>query len=137
MRPELLAVASHTPDDIAAILMLVCKDTVPVEVIGQWSPLEQAVVIDWAMREHLAASDNLCHRRPKPWIIEASAVARNDEVAATVNRTVARSVVCKLLGQALPSTDRRVDMVAGVLRDELPRCRLVCPLCERALARDG
>jgi len=34
--------------------------------IGFWSELEKLQAYDWAMREHLSASDNPVRRRPKP-----------------------------------------------------------------------
>lgn len=39
--------------------------------VEQWTPIELLVAYDWAIREHLRASDNTTvRRRPKPWFIE-------------------------------------------------------------------
>lgn len=39
--------------------------------VQQWTPIELLVAYDWAIREHLRASDNTTvRRRPKPWFID-------------------------------------------------------------------
>jgi hypothetical protein len=43
-----------------------------VEQMKEWTPIELLIAYDWAIREHLRASDNTSvRRRPKPWFIEA------------------------------------------------------------------
>lgn len=49
---------------------------VAVGVIAAWSPSEQKLAYDYAMREHMLASDNHSVRsRPLPWFIAMSVVA--------------------------------------------------------------
>lgn len=39
--------------------------------IRRWTPNERSIVYDWAIREHLRASDNLTvRRRPRPYLVE-------------------------------------------------------------------
>lgn len=40
--------------------------------VDLWTPLEQALAFDWALREHLGASDNPIQRRPKPSFVTAA-----------------------------------------------------------------
>jgi hypothetical protein len=44
------------------------NDLIPVtpEQTAAWTRLERVTAYDWAMREHLAASDNLLRRRARP-----------------------------------------------------------------------
>jgi len=39
--------------------------------VKQWTEIEKLVAYDWAIREHLHASDNAVRRRAKPWFVDA------------------------------------------------------------------
>jgi hypothetical protein len=55
---------------VADILDLVCA-SVPRPQVNQWTRLEMLAAYDWAMREHLHASDNTAvRRREKPSFID-------------------------------------------------------------------
>jgi hypothetical protein len=62
---------AETPIDsttVSAVLGLVSVDIGP-EWIIRWTDNEKIMAYDWAMREHLSASDNPVRRRPKPYLI--------------------------------------------------------------------
>jgi len=49
----------------------------PLAELERFAPLELLVAYDWAVREHMRASDNLVRRRPMPRILVlAKAAAR-------------------------------------------------------------
>jgi hypothetical protein len=48
------------------ILFVVGVISVGPAVIATWTEFERLIVVDWAMREHLHASDNPVRRRPRP-----------------------------------------------------------------------
>ncbi len=70
MRPDLLCPRERYDDahELFDVFRLVVHDaTLPQPGdIETWTPLECALAYDWAMREHLHASDNIIHRRPRP-----------------------------------------------------------------------
>jgi hypothetical protein len=43
----------------------------PPESIPAWSEMERIIAYDWAIREHLHASDNMVRRREKPSFLGA------------------------------------------------------------------
>lgn len=54
-----------TPQNVAGALALAdCRPGV-IEV-QKWSTFERLLAYDWAMREHLSASDSFKGRRPRP-----------------------------------------------------------------------
>lgn len=57
-----------TPKIVADLLSLVCVDAGSP---ADWSPVELRIAYDWAIREHLHASDNVVRRRPRPWFLDA------------------------------------------------------------------
>lgn len=59
------------PDSLHMLLQLVMRqDEIPSpEALAQLSPHELMLACDWAVREHLSASDNLNHRREQPWFL--------------------------------------------------------------------
>ncbi len=57
-----------TPGIVADLLSLVCVDA---PCAAGWSPIELRIAYDWAVREHLHASDNVVRRRPRPWFLDA------------------------------------------------------------------
>lgn len=58
--------------DLHCVLLL-AGDEVPPERIQPWTDLEKLLAYDYAMREHLLASDNIVRRRPCPYfVIQAS-----------------------------------------------------------------
>jgi len=73
VRPELLTPDGEeiTPQILRDMLALIGEAaTMPsTERIKRWSPLERAVVYDWAAREHLRASDCPVRRRPRPALL--------------------------------------------------------------------
>lgn len=49
--------------------LVVPEGEVPaLEDIREWTNLEQAIVYDWAMREHLSAAGNRVQRRARPFV---------------------------------------------------------------------
>ena len=70
MRPELITPEGEeiTPQMMRDMLALVGEE-VSAERVGQWAPLERAVVYDWAYREYLRASDCLVRRRLRPSLL--------------------------------------------------------------------
>lgn len=61
-----------TPESLRLVLGLVCND-VPEAVIALWTPNERKLAYDWAMREHLHASDNnSVRRRECPWFVKVA-----------------------------------------------------------------
>jgi hypothetical protein len=54
-------------------LQLVLEGSAPEDgVINTWTDEQRRDAYDWAMREHLRASDNPIRRRPKPAFLEAA-----------------------------------------------------------------
>lgn len=54
------------------LLCMVSADPLP-EQARQWTPIELLVAYDWAIREHLRASDNTTvRRRVKPWFVDGA-----------------------------------------------------------------
>ena len=52
---------------------------IPLSRIEGWTKLEQLMVYDWAIREHLRAGDNLSvRRRPKPSLVTGRAWSEVD-----------------------------------------------------------
>lgn len=59
------------PGLVQNVLLLVTVN-VPLDVAQRWTVNELRMAYDWAMREHLHASDNPVRRRDKPWFITAA-----------------------------------------------------------------
>lgn len=60
------------------LLCLVDADPNP-EQVERWTPIELLVAYDWAIREHLRASDNTTvRRRPKPWFVDGANITDDD-----------------------------------------------------------
>jgi hypothetical protein len=77
MRPTLLEPEGPvTADLVCDALGLVMEDPPEFEEVCKWSPLEMAVVYDWAIREHLHASDNIVRRRQRPRLIDLTEPAK-------------------------------------------------------------
>jgi hypothetical protein len=69
VRPDLMQPEGpYTPGLVHNMLLLVGVD-MPPKALEPLAPLELALAFDWAMREHLAAADNLTRRRPKPHVV--------------------------------------------------------------------
>lgn len=72
MRPELYVPGELTPEVLHDVLGL-AGSHVPKNLIEPWTPLERALACDWAMREHLVASDHDRRiRRPRPSFVTAA-----------------------------------------------------------------
>lgn len=98
MRPELLASPEESIGVLLDLLGL-AGVTVPREAAEMWTPLERCLAADWAAREHLAASDNMNRRRPKPsFVIAAEALPGDpppeyaDELRRMIRETVSSNV---------------------------------------------
>jgi hypothetical protein len=74
-RPEFLAPAGGlTTEVVCNALRLAMREPVPPAVIvGRWTEHERMLAYDWAMREHLRASDSLVRPRPQPWFVARAA----------------------------------------------------------------
>lgn len=71
MRVTLLEPTATISADIVydVLLLVVPPDEIPpLEVISKWTPLEQSIVYDWAIREHLGAAGNRVQRRRRPYL---------------------------------------------------------------------
>lgn len=71
MRPTLLDPPGELTDDLLCnvVLPLVCV-SLPMERAARLTELERLLAYDWAMREHLRASDNVIRRRERPSFLE-------------------------------------------------------------------
>lgn len=66
MRPVLLEPRGELDGPLLKrVLQLVSVD-VTVSTAERWTKLERLIVFDWAMREHMAASDQPVKRRERP-----------------------------------------------------------------------
>lgn len=73
MRPELLQPRNHlgdpadsvSPATLRNVLLLAGHDVTETAIVP-WTQLERLLAYDYAMREHLHASDNPIRRRPCP-----------------------------------------------------------------------
>jgi hypothetical protein len=54
-----------TPKVISDVLLMMGEHVEPSR-IETWAEMERVVVYDWAIREHLTASDNIVARRERP-----------------------------------------------------------------------
>ncbi len=63
-----------TPEVLVDVLGLV-SITVSKATTSTWTEIERLIAWDWAMREHLHASDNIIRRRPKPSFVRAAEIA--------------------------------------------------------------
>jgi hypothetical protein len=82
----------YTPEIVFDVLDLV-STSMPREVINRWTRLELMVAYDWAMREHLHASDCPVRRRERPWFLAevgracwngCEEITREDEAARVI-----------------------------------------------------
>lgn len=59
-----------TPELVQDVVSLVDETPPSRDELQQWTEIELLLVYDWAMREHMRASDNRnVRRRPKPWLL--------------------------------------------------------------------
>jgi len=65
MRIEVLAPEELTAEAVHAVITLVAAAP-PIETVATWTRFELLLAYDWAMREHLLASDNNVRRRDRP-----------------------------------------------------------------------
>ena len=76
MRPEFLTPKLPIDaQDLYNVIGLVDQYPPPVAYIERWSQMERILVYDWAMREHLRASDNIIRRRDRPVLLDSKLVA--------------------------------------------------------------
>lgn len=68
MRPEFYEPEDLT-DQVVSDALSLAGAAVPEANITRWSDMEKVMAYDWAMREHLAASDNAVRRRVKPYLV--------------------------------------------------------------------
>jgi len=71
-RPEFLAPpgGSLVADTRMALALIGVE--IPEDDVRGWTKYELMLAYDWAMREHLSASDNTVRRRPKPSFVTAA-----------------------------------------------------------------
>lgn len=71
MRPEFLAPkGALTAEVVRDTLSLAMSEPPTLEIVARWTRFELMIVYDWAMREHLRASDNLTvPRRERPYLV--------------------------------------------------------------------
>jgi hypothetical protein len=66
MRITVYAPDELTPKVVHATLCLATRQVPDLDAIAKWSKYELLLAYDWAVREHLAASDNPVQRRQRP-----------------------------------------------------------------------
>lgn len=65
-RRSFYAPAELTAEVVHDVMSLVAADLPPLAGVERWTETELLVAYDWAIREHLRASDNPVHWRPRP-----------------------------------------------------------------------
>lgn len=68
MRVEFLVPAGEITDKLLADALSLVGAVIPA--VRSLTKYERILAYDWAMREHLRASDNLCRARPRPSFIQ-------------------------------------------------------------------
>jgi hypothetical protein len=79
MRPELLTPRGDVNPGLVRDVLELVEVKVSLSAAETWTPLELALAYDWAMREHLAASDNPVKFRAKPSFVEAAEKSLADQ----------------------------------------------------------
>lgn len=67
-------IGTMSAETLCDLLLLVSVD-VPAGQVARWTALERLLAYDYAIREHLAASDNLVRRRQRPSFLAATGPA--------------------------------------------------------------
>lgn len=94
--------AELSAQDLADVLMVVTV-RIPASQVARWTELEQTIAYDWAVREHLHASDNLVRRRKMPHFLATAAAA--DKAAGDA----AHSALVALADEMQQHVDRLVE----------------------------
>lgn len=81
--------ADLTPEIVSDALSLACV-YYPSHKIGFWTPLERLLAYDWAMREHMSASDNPVQRRPRPYFLGQPGHLPGDKVRTDLSAIFAK-----------------------------------------------
>jgi hypothetical protein len=68
MRTEFLEPRELSAFIVREVMLLVSTD-VPLEDVATWTRMELLVAYDWAMREHITASDSRMKRREQPTFV--------------------------------------------------------------------
>lgn len=71
-RPEFFGPGGELSDYDLHCVLLLASVNVPLQAITPWTAMERLLAYDWAMREHLIASDNLVRRRECPSFVVAA-----------------------------------------------------------------
>lgn len=66
MRIRLIAPKGTITPEITIDALSLTGIYVSDEIVNRWTHLERLLAYDWAMREHLHASDNAVKLRPRP-----------------------------------------------------------------------
>lgn len=77
---------------VCEALSLVAQQAPRLEIVARWSSMEMLIVYDWAIREHLAASDGQPNCRERPYLVR-EAIGRYP--AAVLDRAVNSTPVCR------------------------------------------
>jgi hypothetical protein len=79
-------VSFYRPRDLTAEVVVAVLSLVGVRVersiVERWTKLELLLAYDWAMRNHLRASDNPARLRDKPWFVQVAEMAQATPVKA-------------------------------------------------------
>ncbi len=84
MRPELLTPAGPVAAGRLVDVLALAGLAVPLERAEAWTVNERAVAYDWAVREHLAASDHQVRRRDKPTFVSLAVGSEHDGLVAAL-----------------------------------------------------
>jgi hypothetical protein len=72
MRPVLLEPDGELTAQLVTDVLGLVSVTVPPAAAEPWTRMERLLAYDWAIREHLRASDNPVPRRDKPSFVTAA-----------------------------------------------------------------
>lgn len=83
MRLTFYARKGTSTETLVSMLALVGV-MVTLELANSWTELERYVVLDWAWRTHLRASDNVVRSRPRPILLSCSVCEESGKEVAHV-----------------------------------------------------
>jgi hypothetical protein len=112
MEPE---PGKQTPAMIRDLMGLVGVQ-ITLATLEEWTWTERVIAFDWAIREHLAASDNPVRRRPKPWFVTVAQEDEEDDPAEARMREHVRQALFRYPEGASPMRLLQEDELSGALQ---------------------
>lgn len=120
MRPELLTPEGTLDPEMLRNVFALIGVTVDQEALEPWTDLELVLAYDWAVREHLHASDNPVQRRPRPSFVEAAEKAAVREELAAEGPRIHQALREFLCMRGQPGASERLIMANLAARDMYP-----------------